>query len=404
VMRLLADRDGNLVFSATFPIYMLTAAFISSFGAVVIAFNGFEFSVFAAATLIVFFEGLTGYFINFWRAKNQPGKYALVEGGRAISLLIAVVGVLSFGYVLALKDFVALRTLVAIIAVVFALFGLRTRFSPDLAMAKKAIAFGFPMTVSALFLSMMLNFDRYPVHWLGGDSATTSYVAHVKLAQVLGAALGPFYIWYAPMAIKKLQRVDEDTKQFFSQSFYSFVSLNVALSTGLWMIAPSIWPFLFPSIVFDPKVFAILLTGTAVFSCGNPLSIGTLVDGRTWESLVVACSTVVLGIFLVWLLVLTYGVWGVAIAKLLASLFYSFAFGWRTNTQLKIGYSWSRLVSLVVVAFVVVGILRTGSFANFNSTTTVLMAPLFVLALLALAYVLRPPLRQTNFRSTAPFQ
>jgi O-antigen/teichoic acid export membrane protein len=390
VMRILADRDGNLVFSATFPIYILTAAFIAPFGAIVIAFNGFEFSVVAAAMLIVFFEGLTVYFINFWRARNHPGKYALVEGGRAFSLLIAVVVVLNFGSAFALTDFVTLRTIVAIFAVMFALYGLRTRFSPDLAMAKKAIAFGFPMTVSALFLSVMLNFDRYPVYWLGGDSTTTSYVAHVKLAQVLGAALAPFYVWYAPMAMKRLSKIDAQTRLFFSQSFYVFASVNIALTVGLWIMAPTLWQIIFPSITFDKTIFATLLVGVSIFSCGNPLSIGTLIDGHTNESISVSLSAVLLGLILIWPLSLQLNVIGVAAAKCAACILYATAFAWRTWVLTKVSYSWERL-SFVALVALLLSMSVPGFMLQINSLPTALLAACTSsIFCLLLAYFVRP--------------
>ncbi|MEO1704696.1 MAG: hypothetical protein AAFR50_05080, partial [Pseudomonadota bacterium] len=132
-------------------------------------------------------------------------------------------------------------------------------------------------------------------------------------------------------------------------SFLYFVCVNLSLSLGLWLITPLLWASLFPSLDFDPMLFAVLLVGTTVFACGNPVSIGTLIEGRTHRSLLFTVAAMAVGVAATLLIAPFYGALGVAVAKFAAMASYTFLFARDTQRAVGLRYNWGFVAGMSAI-------------------------------------------------------
>jgi O-antigen/teichoic acid export membrane protein len=300
---------------------------------------------------IVAVEGAMSLFASYWRSINAPRIYAISEGGRSAAVL-AVVAVLLWADNAPLEDrlllYLTVRTGVGALFFVVSMAMTRWPLEFSVPTTIRAMRFGLPIVAAAAIVAALTNADRYAL----GPSPTievATYVAHQKLAQTLGSALAPFFTWFAPVAISRLGNV-KDNMPFFRGSFYAFMSLNCALATGLWVAAPGLWPILFPGTEFDSTLFAVSLIGMVAFACGNPLSIGSLREGKTMISLAVAITAATVGLASIPILAASYWALGVAAGKSLALIAYSVAFGLHTHKTLKVSYPWPKVVGVLAIS------------------------------------------------------
>lgn len=342
------QKNAASFVASVLPYHILFAALAGLAGMVVLLFLIESKELAVLAGVLIFLDSTILFFISYWRALNQPVRFAAVEGGRALFVL-GIVTALAWagqGMLTEVSQYLYVRIVLALLAVLFALGVTRPQFSPSITVTKRAIKYGLPIVLAGMVVAFMSNFDRFAVLWAEDRVAVAYYVAHVKVVQILGSTLVPFFIWFAPVAIRK---VDEGSaaNSFFAEVFFGFVTVNVALSAGLWLILPSVWPHLFPGVVLDLHLMSWLLLGMAVFACGNPLSISTLREGKTHHSLLISIAAIGVGTVLVLTLALPYGATGVAIGKFGAMTAYTLLFGLISVRALGISYPWIRIGLLV---------------------------------------------------------
>ena len=332
------DAPGRLM-----PVHLgFTAGVAAAVAALVLAFFGPHIAF--AAGMIVLVEGGIVFLIGYWRATNRPGWFAGFEGGRSASVMLVLLAMtlLPAVAVSEVTGYLALRAALGALFLGLALLMTRWRWKPDLPLARRAIGFGLPLVLSSMAVTLIMNFDRYAVDLVARSGGLAAYVAHVKVTQILGSALGPFFIWFAPVAIARLH-VGTLHDGFFGRAFYAFSAVNFALGLGLWLVTPVLWSVLFPDIAYAPALMAPLVLGMVVFAAGNPLSVGALREGRTNRALLVTLFAALCGGLSLLVLAPAYGAQGVAWAKALGMLAYTAAFGLHTWRSLRIAYPWGRI-------------------------------------------------------------
>lgn len=376
-------RDTPDVASKLFPVHLgfsLVVAIILG----VISFVHFGLSVAVCVGVILFVEGGIVFMISFWRATNRPGWYASIEGGRSASVMLALLAMtlLPMVAVSEMTEYLLLRALLGTLFFGLALIATRWRWRPELAMARRAIRFGLPLVLSAMAVTMIMNFDRYFVDSVAGTTDLAAYVAHVKITQILGSALAPFFTWFAPVAIARLQTGNLHDG-LIGRSFFAFMAVNFALCLGLWLAAPAVWDVLFPGIAYSSALMAPLVLGMLVFAAGNPLGIGSLQEGRTNLAFLVTLLAAFAGGIACISLAPYFGAVGVAWAKAFGMAVYTGAFAILTWRSLRIRYPWAQVgaiafiaTGLAVVFGPLISSLATGSaiLASSGAASTVLLS------------------------------
>jgi len=308
-------------------------------------------TVAACVSVIMFVEGGIVFMISFWRVTNRPGWYAIIEGGRSASVMLTLLAMtlLPMAAVSEVTEYLVLRAGFGTLFFGGALIVTRWHWQPDIALARRAIWFGLPLGLSAMSVTMIMNLDRYFVASAVAAHDLSVYVAHVKTTQILGSALAPFFTWFAPVAIARLQ-TGKLHDGFLGRSFFAFMAVNFALCLGLWLMAPIVWDELFPEAAYSKSLMTPLVLGMVVFAAGNPLSIGCLQEGRTNHALLVTLLAAVTGGIACLALVQHFGAVGVAWAKAFGMTVYTCTFAILTWRRLRITYPWGMITALAAMS------------------------------------------------------
>jgi O-antigen/teichoic acid export membrane protein len=342
------DRAAT-VLAEIFPFYMVTSLVLSlaAFSIFLITL-GNNIILSASCAAVVFGEGGLLLFMALWRAQNKPGSLFAVDGLRALALTCAVFVVVSLVAIpsLATQTYLTLRLALAMAVVVLACLLVRPDWRPRRATAVSAMRYGLPITLASFLGTWFLNVDRYAVHHVGDVLQLTQYVAHGRIAQLLPMmTLAPFFLWFAPKAMRAVAERGAALKEV-ARITLAYTAVLFWASMNLWLLAPLVWPLVFPQLAFDPVLFGINLVSAALFSLANPLSIGTLGDRKTYASLLVSAGGLALALAATFAFGALGGLHGVAFGRTAAMLAYTVAFAVFTVRTTGIRYYWPAMAAL----------------------------------------------------------
>ena len=317
-------------------------------GGIALASWGMVTAALCAAIILV--EGMVALFVTYWRARERPGFFAAVEGGRAAAIVVvlAIAWLAVPSLIRSIPAYMAVRAGIGMAAIVLAILIIRPIGPGDRSETAAAIRFGLPIVCASVLVSLTMTVDRYAVAHFVAMGAVPLYVAQVKLVQVLGSALAPFFTWFAPVAIRRLPE-GEAAHPFFANSVFLFHAVNCCCTIGMWFLTPLVWHPLFGSLPFDPMLFAILLLGQMIYALGNPVSIGTLRPGKTWQALRATTVTIALTVAGCAALGAVAGAQGVAWGRFIGASAYTLVLAAGTVRDLRIRFPWGRMLLLSLV-------------------------------------------------------
>ncbi|WP_336966285.1 hypothetical protein [Sphingobium aquiterrae] len=390
IMHLLTGSDAPRRIIGRVWRYQIAAVSVTALVGAALAWHWFGGAIALLAAGIIAVEGAITLFISYWRACNQPIRFAAIEGGRAalVVLLLAIALLLPRNLVPDVQAYMALRLGVGALAIAAGFALIRPIGGGDRVALRTAVHFGLPIVIASMLVALATSIDRYILASAGASALMIgAYVAHVKLIQILGSALAPFFTWFAPVAMRRLQD-GKAAHGFFVNSAFLFYAVNAALTLMLWFAAPLLWEILFKKLDFDPTLFALLLIGQAIFSLGNPVSIGTLRPGRTWLALMSTAGMLIVTLVACFLFGRVWGAPGIAFGRLLGMVSYTLFLGGVTVHDLKIRFGWWRFV--VITALIGSVMAATSPMLSPSPLNSAAMALAALCLLSGLVWAIRP--------------
>ncbi|MET0257527.1 MAG: hypothetical protein ABW179_03015 [Methylobacterium sp.] len=238
-------------------------------------------------------ETLAMLAISSLRGQRRTGAWILFEMIRSLGLVaIAFLALwLDLSWVRSVDSFLILRGTFTMAAVVTVAFVLKARLGVDRALMMRMIRYGLPIAGAAMVANMTTSADRFIMATLDVDlSVIASYAAHQRLTGIMGVlTVTPLNLWFAVEAMRR----DTVAEAGFFQAVV--IILLLALSTlmlGAFLLAPFLWPWLFPGLEFHPFVFCVLTLTIVPQALGIVLNIGGLREKKTHlNAIVVACGT-----------------------------------------------------------------------------------------------------------------
>lgn len=307
------------------------------------------------SSITIFIEGSLVFWLAYLRGTRNAFGYLAAEGGRTAAVLIAtmILWKLAPIAVASITTYLALRVGTGLLFFLVAVLVLRPRIPVSAKPVISAARFGLPIVLASSALALTTSFDRYPIQIVSGLAAVAAYVAHARIAQAINSAASPFFIWFAPKAMKRFASGDE-SHAFFANSFAYFFSFSLCLSSGAWLLTPFAWEILFPQIELDRVLLIMLIAGSFLFSLGNPLSAGTLRPGHSHYALIVTLSSLAAGAVVSVPLATYFGPQGVAACRVLVfGLYCALMARESIKAGVPIGdYPWARMALLLVSAIV----------------------------------------------------
>lgn len=315
--------------------------------------------------LIYFFQNFAYVPLALIRAQNRSVLFVTINVVRLVSMLslnvftvvYAKMGIVGVMYSTLLTDGV-----LAVALTGFLLRQVGIRFSRDRVMAM--VRFGSPMILWSLGTFVIVFSDRLFLNYFVGTSEVGIYSVAYKFAFVLSAlAFAPFQTVWEPRRFELAKRAD--SQELFSRVF---VYMNVVIGLAAAGIALFVSNFL--ALMSDQQflpagdLVPVLVAAQIFFSWVRFCDFGLILSGATklmgLISVVTAAATVTLNL----LLIPVFGMWGAAIATVLA---YLLRFVWiyrRSQGAFFIPYDWaavSRLYSILGAAVVLSLILSPGN-------------------------------------------
>lgn len=343
------DADRRAV-EILLPFYLSSAVVVGISSAFIVWWVGEKGTVALLIGIIVLAEATMAFVATLWRCQDRAGLYVIFEGGRAfivVMVLLLALYLVSFSFG-DIADYLWLRALTVVVAMLVAYIIVRPGWRLDPAEGLSALAYGGPIVLASLCAASLTSIDRYALAIWGDSTTIAAYVAHVKLSQVLGSIVVPFYVWFAPKAVYWLE-FDRRDPDFIVTATSIYVTVLAGICASIWLATPTIWPIIFPTIELDQLLFAILLVGAAIYALGNPVSIGVLRPGKTYQALVITLLSTTAGAAASFALAPVLSSIGVSLGRGLGLLLYTALFAINTAVSLKINYRWGLCATVILV-------------------------------------------------------
>lgn len=341
--------DRRLV-AGVLPYYLSSAAAVGCIAGLIAYEISGNFWCGTLAGLLVIGEGTAAFWVSLWRSQNFAFKYMVLEGGRAIGTLsVLVLALFALPLIVSsTADYLLIRVIAVACGASLAFLLVRPPWKPNGLDSREALTFGAPIVLASMCAALLTSVDRYALARIGTEGLLVTYVAHVKLAQVPGTVFAPFYSWFYPVVIRSLGAGSRD-ERFYINTTSIFVVLIAGACANTWVITPAIWPVLFPGVVLDKSLLAILLGGTAIYSVANQLCVGVLQQGKTHQALIITGAATVAGGAFSFALAPWFGAAGAAVGRGLGLLAYTLLFGAATVHALSFRYPWRMYLGIVVL-------------------------------------------------------
>ncbi|WDQ99682.1 hypothetical protein PSC71_02420 [Devosia sp. J2-20] len=383
------SHDQNTI-AALLPVHAASALCVGLATAVVTSLLGFDAYICALLGAAVVLEGTISFFSSLWRAQGRPSRFAMVEGGRAAVLVAILSSMVWFGgHLSTVGTYFELRVGMALLALFAALAIVRPHMAPSLSAAWSASRYGVPIVVASALSALLIGADRYAVAFYEPE-AISNYVAHMKLAQLVALVATAYFTWFGPVAIRIVNDEVHRSRGLLVNSTSVFLLTLLMVCANVFLVAPPTWSLLFPEVTFDQQLLAVHLAGTAMFAMGNPLSIGSLRAGHTYEAVIVALIAIAVGLIASFLLGGSFGVLGAAWGRMIGLATYLFVFAFITTRSLPISYPWltyaiATATCIVVVSGLTIVIPGDGWYAAFAriAAANVLILPVYASYVLA---------------------
>jgi O-antigen/teichoic acid export membrane protein len=210
--------------------------------------------------------------------------------------------------------------------------------------------FGMPLVPSALALWAINFVDRFLVTWLKSKGAVGVYTIGIQISSAIVFLLFAFRAAWPAYAYSI--KDDDEAKETYAFVLTYLSFLTCWISTALGVLAPWIVRLLTskPSYHGAERTVAPLCFSAAAFAAYTVVAIGVGRARKTQLNWVITGLAAVLNIGLVFALVPPFGIFGAAIASLVAYVAMFLGMVWNAQHVYPVHYQWRRLVTLSAAA------------------------------------------------------
>jgi O-antigen/teichoic acid export membrane protein len=270
----------------------------------------------AATFLLVLSYILNNELVNWWRARHQANRHALLSTVRAIQQMVAITaGVLlmrnAAGYIygLAAGELLLLAWLG---------YGYRAQLVFQAKLLGEMLRYGWPHTF-VIASGFMLNYaDRYMLAFLTNDNSVVAYydAASMVVVSALAVLVRPFNLFLFPAYTRRYEAEGRDaTVMLVNRAQRLFLIAGLGLSTVVVGLRGPLLQLLFPAdYSAASSIFAAVAYGTVLNGVFMATVAGLYISKRTVMVSVVAIVTALANLAANWLLIPIYGINGAALS------------------------------------------------------------------------------------------
>lgn len=183
--------------------------------------------------------------------------------------------------------------------------------------------FGIPLVATEMLYLCLAYADRYMIMWYKGESAVGLYSVGYNLASYIGTAV-TFSLSYAVVPIYVRIYKDEGpqkTKEFLHKCLHYYLAATVLICAGYASISSQLIVALASEKYRAAAEFSpVVLVGALALGLTNILNAGLYLRKKTSALLAIMLVSVVINIWLNTIMIPSQGLWGAAMATLVASV------------------------------------------------------------------------------------
>ena len=279
------------------------------------------------AVLVAFLQFLVQIRLVLWQDQKKPMKYAFLRFSHAVVdavCSIVLVFALTLSWQGRLSGILAGWLCVAIIAVYFLIKENWLSRSVDVACAKDALNYGFPLVPHVIGALLLGVGDRFIVNKALGTSSVGVYVVAIQIGLVIGILADSVNKAFVPWLMEGLVKANKSSQKKIVILTYVYFIVILALAALAVLVAPYILPFIVgPQFQSVGPLLKFILFGYAFTGMYYFVTNYIFYSKRTGLLSILTVCIGLLTLILSWFLINTHGLKGAAIGFMIgqASLF-----------------------------------------------------------------------------------
>ncbi|WP_164908577.1 lipopolysaccharide biosynthesis protein [Halobacillus litoralis] len=306
--------------------------------------------------------------LSILRMEEEGVKYSFIQAAIKlfdliiIILLIFIISSDSYTFYIPVLSLVISNFIVVFISIYYTLktwkMVLFDRNTKIFISYKELIKYGFPFSLTLLITWLFQYTDRLLLKEMNGMEDVGIYSAAFKIVSILLILHTSFNSYWIPLSYKKFEEKNNDTINFFVQSF-NIVSL-ITFSLGIILIlCKSLLKILLGQSFYDSiNIFPILVIIPVMLILSEVTMVGINFYKKSYLHIYISITITLINVVGSYLLIQWIGIMGAAISTSLSYLIYFFLRTWAGNYFYKIKINYLSFTSNLLL-FILLALLNS---------------------------------------------
>jgi len=273
---------------------------------------------------LILFMILGNFYTNILIVAQKPKHFFLAKLTFNAVLIITTIiylVVLKSGYIAYLKSYLAAYFIIALIGTRFFISNYRLhKKALSLSKLKELLKIGLPLVPAGLLLMLLTWADRYILNLYAGLAIVGIYTLGYRFAEVINSfIINPFGQALSPLVFKQFAQSRNKYKDTLSRVLKYYWLVMFGIMIGYFVVLREVFQFLIaPEYMEGYNIVGIVLLGVILWGATNFLGSTVVVAEKTGKMFLFTSVSVALNIGFNFLLIPKYGMYGAAVATLIA--------------------------------------------------------------------------------------
>lgn len=343
--------------------------------------------------LLILFMIFGNFYTNILIVAKKPKDYFLVKlvfnAALIISSFVYLI-VLESGYISYLKAYLVSYLIISLIGLRFFIFYYTPRKKDIISLVnlKNLLRIGLPLVPDALLLMLLTWADRYILNLYAGLAIVGIYSAGYVFSGIINSFIvTPFGQALSPILFEQFVKSRDEYKKIMSRVFkyYWLVILSMAIAYFV-ILKEGYQLFIGAEYIEGYNIIGIVLLGIILWGATVFLGATLIMKEKTGKIFLFTSISVFLNIGLNFILIPTYGMYGAAVATLLAYVLQFIMIFAYTQKLVFIKYDYRFIFKSVSISLGFFAFIIFVSYLNINAVISLGLKAVLFLSFILIAY------------------
>lgn len=364
--------------------------------------------------VLILFMILGNFYTNILIVDQKPKSYFLVKLTFNMVLIIATViylVILKSGYMAYLKAYLTAYFIITLIGTRFFVSNYRLHKKVlSLSKLKELLKIGIPLVPAGLLLMLLTWADRYILNLYAGLTIVGIYTIGYRFAEVINSfIINPFGQALSPLIFKQFAQSRDKYKKTLRTVLKYYWLVMFGIMIGYFVVLREVFQFVIvPEYMEGYNIVGIVLLGIILWGATNFLGGTVVVAEKTGKMFLFTSISVGLNIGLNFLLIPKYGMYGAAVATLIAyAVQFAMVFIY-TQKLVFINYDYAFIFKSIVFSLCFFALIFSISYLKIDIGVSLGLKAILFLLFLLISYIflgLEKPVKGIlNYGITTPKQ